>query len=112
VQIIGIGAVIGSGVFLGPDCGIGPLVSMSHALLGAKVYVYPCARIGQEGFGFRITPEGFQSVSQLGGVIIEDDVEVGANTTIDRGALGATVIGAGTRLDNQVQIGHGVQISA
>jgi UDP-3-O-[3-hydroxymyristoyl] glucosamine N-acyltransferase len=107
---IGAGAVIGNGVMLGPDCRIGPHVSISHALLGARVYVYPGARIGQEGFGFSITPRGFQTVPQLGCVIIEDDVEVGANTTIDRGALGDTVIGAGTRLDNQVQIAHGVRI--
>jgi UDP-3-O-[3-hydroxymyristoyl] glucosamine N-acyltransferase len=72
--------------------------------------VYPGARIGQEGFGFTIMPNGFQTVPQLGCVIIEDDVEIGANTTIDRGALGDTVIGAGTRLDNLVQIAHGVRI--
>jgi UDP-3-O-[3-hydroxymyristoyl] glucosamine N-acyltransferase len=107
---IGAGAVIGNGVILGPDCRIGSHVSISHALVGARVYVYPGARIGQEGFGFSITPDGFQTVPQLGGVIIEDDVEIGANTTIDRGALSDTVIGAGTRLDNQVQIAHGVRI--
>jgi UDP-3-O-[3-hydroxymyristoyl] glucosamine N-acyltransferase len=107
---IGVGAVIGCGVMLGVDCRIGPHVSISHAVLGARVYVYPGARIGQEGFGFTMTPHGFQTVPQLGRVIIEDDVEVGANTTIDRGALGDTVIGAGTRLDNQVQIAHGVRI--
>jgi UDP-3-O-[3-hydroxymyristoyl] glucosamine N-acyltransferase len=72
--------------------------------------VHAGARIGQEGFGFAITPQGFVGVPQLGSVIIGDDVEVGANTTVDRGALGDTVIGAGTRLDNQVQIAHGVQI--
>jgi UDP-3-O-[3-hydroxymyristoyl] glucosamine N-acyltransferase len=107
---IGIGAFVGKGVIVGPDSHIGPHASISHAFLGERVYVYPGARIGQEGFGFSITPRGFQSVPQLGCVIIEDDVEVGANATIDRGALGATVIGAGTRLDNQVQIGHGVRI--
>ena len=107
---IGAGAVIGAGVVLGPDCRIGSHASISHAFLGARVYVYPGARIGQEGFGFAITPQGFVGVPQLGSVIIGDDVEVGANTTIDRGALGDTVIGAGTRLDNQVQIAHGVQI--
>jgi UDP-3-O-[3-hydroxymyristoyl] glucosamine N-acyltransferase len=76
----------------------------------ARVYVYPGAKIGQEGFGFAITPRGFETIPQLGYVIIEDDVEVGANTTIDRGALGNTVIGAGTRLDNLVQIAHNVRI--
>jgi len=82
---IGAGAVIDDGVVLGPDCRIGSLASVSHALLGARVYVYPDARIGQEGFGFTISEQGFVSTPQLGGVILEDDVEVGANTTIDRG---------------------------
>jgi UDP-3-O-[3-hydroxymyristoyl] glucosamine N-acyltransferase len=77
-------------------------------LLGERVYVYPGARIGQEGFGFASTKNGFFSVSQLGRVILEDDVEVGANTTIDRGSSRDTVIGAGSRLDNLVQIGHNV----
>lgn len=105
---IGPCAVIGSGVTIGRDCRIGAHVSLSHALLGARVYVYPGARIGQEGFGFASTKDGFLSVPQLGRVILEDDVEVGANTTIDRGSSRDTVIGAGSRLDNLVQIGHNV----
>lgn len=107
---IGPCAVIGSGVIVGQDCRIGAHVSLSYALLGARVYVYPGARIGQEGFGFASTKEGFISVPQLGRVILEDDVEVGANTTIDRGSSRDTVIGAGSRLDNLVQIGHNVTI--
>jgi UDP-3-O-[3-hydroxymyristoyl] glucosamine N-acyltransferase len=107
---IGSGAVIGEGVTLGPDCRIGAQASLSHALLGARVYIYPGARIGQEGFGFTITPTGFKTVPQLGRVLIEDDVEVGANTTVDRGSMRDTVIGAGTRLDNLVQIAHNVHI--
>jgi len=105
---IGPGAVIGSGVIVGRDCRIGAHASLSHALLGARVHVYPGARIGQEGFGFASTKDGFLSVPQLGRVIIEDDVEVGANATIDRGSSQDTVIGAGSRLDNLVQIGHNV----
>src|SRR5208283_3906096 len=70
---IGALAVIGPGVVLGPDCRIGSHASLSHALLGARVYVYPGARIGQEGFGFAITGEGFLSVPQLCRVILEDD---------------------------------------
>ncbi len=105
---IGSGAVIGSGVIVGRDCRIGAHASLSHALLGARVYVYPGARIGQEGFGFASTKDGFLSVPQLGRVILEDDVEVGANSTIDRGSSRDTVIGAGSRLDNLVQIGHNV----
>jgi len=103
-------AMIGDGVVIGPDCRIGPHVTLSHALLGMRVYVYPGARIGQEGFGFAPTPDGFLTVPQLGRVVLEDDVEVGANSTIDRGSLHDTVIGAGSRLDNLVQIGHNVRI--
>ena len=107
---IGAGAVIGDGVVIGPDCRIGAQVTLSHALIGARVVVYPGARIGQDGFGFAVTAQGFLSVPQIGRVIVEDDVEVGANTTIDRGSLRDTVIGAGSRLDNLVQIGHNVRV--
>lgn len=105
---IGSGVAVGSGVIVGPDCRIGAHASLSHAVLGARVYVYPGARIGQEGFGFAPIKTGFQTAPQLGRVILEDDVEVGANTTIDRGSTQDTVIGAGSRLDNLVQIGHNV----
>ncbi len=105
---IGPGAVIGSGVVVGCDCRIGAHASLNHALLGARVYVYHGARVGQEGFGFASTRTGFLTVPQLGRVILEDDVEVGANTTIDRGSTRDTIIGAGSRLDNLVQIGHNV----
>jgi UDP-3-O-[3-hydroxymyristoyl] glucosamine N-acyltransferase len=107
---IGAMAVIGDGVEIGRDVRIGTHASVSHALIGDRVYIYPGARIGQDGFGFAITPEGFHTVPQLGRVLIEDDVEVGANTTVDRGTLEDTVIGAGTRIDNLVQIGHNVRI--
>jgi len=98
------------GVVVGPDCRIGAHASLSHALLGARVFVYPGARIGQEGFSFATTKTGFLSIPQLGRVIVEDDVEVGANTTIDRGSTRDTIIGAGSRLDNLVQIGHNVRL--
>jgi UDP-3-O-[3-hydroxymyristoyl] glucosamine N-acyltransferase len=101
---------IGAGVTLGPDCRIGAHASLSHALLGARVYIYPGARIGQEGFSFATTAGGFLSIPQLGRVVVEDDVEIGANTTIDRGSTHDTTIGAGSRLDNLVQIGHNVRI--
>jgi len=107
---IGAGAVIAPGVVMGRDCRIGPLASVTHALLGDRVYVYPGARIGQEGFGFAITKAGFVTVPQLGRVILEDDVEIGANSTVDRGAAQDTVIGAGSRLDNLIQIGHNVRM--
>jgi UDP-3-O-[3-hydroxymyristoyl] glucosamine N-acyltransferase len=101
---------IGAGVIVGRDCRIGAHASLSHALLGARIYIYPGARIGQEGFSFATTKTGFLSIPQLGRVIVEDDVEVGANTTIDRGSTRDTIIGAGTRIDNLVQIGHNVRL--
>lgn len=103
-------AVVGDGTTMGRDCRIGSHVSLSHAMLGNRVVLYPGARVGQEGFGFAVTPEGFLSIPQLGRVVLEDDVEVGANATIDRGSLHDTVIGAGTRLDNLVQVGHNCRI--
>ncbi|MCW3475232.1 UDP-3-O-(3-hydroxymyristoyl)glucosamine N-acyltransferase [Limobrevibacterium gyesilva] len=103
-------AVIGEGVVLGPDCRVGAHASLSHALLGARVYIYPGARIGQEGFGFAVAPDGFETVPQLGRVLVEDDVEIGANSCVDRGSAQDTVIGAGSRLDNLVQIGHNVRL--
>jgi UDP-3-O-[3-hydroxymyristoyl] glucosamine N-acyltransferase len=103
-------ASVGDGVEIGRDARISTHASISHALLGDRVYIYPGARIGQDGFGFAITPDGLQTVPQLGRVIIDDDVEIGANTTIDRGTLEDTVIGAGSRVDNLVQIGHNCRI--
>jgi UDP-3-O-[3-hydroxymyristoyl] glucosamine N-acyltransferase len=107
---IGAMAVIGDGVVLGREVRIGMHASVSHALVGDRVYIYPGARIGQDGFGFAITPEGFRTVPQVGRVVIGNDVEIGANTTVDRGAMDDTVIGDGTRIDNLVQIGHNVRI--
>ena len=107
---IGAHAVIGPGVVIGEDCRIGAHVSISHALIGDRVTLYAGSRIGQEGFGFAVSASGFVSVPQLGLVVIEDDVEVGANSSIDRGSTQDTVIGAGSRLDNLVQIGHNVRL--
>ena len=101
---------IGDGVVVGADCRIGAHVSISHAILGARVCLFPGVRIGQEGFSFARTKTGFLTIPQLGRVILGDDVEVGANSTIDRGSVHDTVIGAGSRLDNLVQIGHNVQL--
>ncbi|MGA8398308.1 MAG: UDP-3-O-(3-hydroxymyristoyl)glucosamine N-acyltransferase [Stellaceae bacterium] len=107
---IGPHASIGSGVVLGEDCRIGAHATISNALLGARVGLHPGVRVGQEGFGFATTKTGFLTIPHLGRVIIEDDVEVGANSTIDRGSIQDTVIGAGSRLDNLVQIGHNVRL--
>ncbi len=104
-------AVIDQGVVIGTNCLIDSNTTLSHCILGDRVVIYPGAQIGQRGFGFAIDPTaGFFTVPQLGRVIIGNDVEVGANTTIDRGAGPDTIIGDGTRLDNLVQIGHNVEI--
>jgi UDP-3-O-[3-hydroxymyristoyl] glucosamine N-acyltransferase len=107
---IGAGTFIGPGVILGAFCRVGQHVTLTHTLVGQRVTIHSGARIGQEGFGFAIAKTGFHSVPQLGRVVLEDDVDIGANTTIDRGSVRDTVIGAGSRLDNLVQIGHNVRI--
>ena len=103
-------AVIAKGVEVGEGTVIGPNASLTHAVIGAGVRIYPGVRIGQDGFGFAIDPAGHVKVPQLGRVIIGDSVEIGANTTIDRGAGPDTEIGSGTWIDNLVQIGHNVKI--
>ncbi|MBL8630273.1 MAG: UDP-3-O-(3-hydroxymyristoyl)glucosamine N-acyltransferase [Rhodospirillaceae bacterium] len=105
---IGPQAVIGPGVVIGDDCVIGANVTITHALVGARVIIHPGVQIGQDGFGFYATPKGPRKIPQLGRVVINDDVEIGANCTIDRGALADTIIGRGCKLDNLVQIGHNV----
>jgi UDP-3-O-[3-hydroxymyristoyl] glucosamine N-acyltransferase len=107
---IGANTVIGDGCVIGTKATIGANVTLSHCLIGARVSIFPGVRIGQDGFGFARSATGAVKVPQLGRVIIEDDVEIGANTTIDRGAGPDTVIGAGTMIDNLVQIGHNVRI--
>jgi UDP-3-O-[3-hydroxymyristoyl] glucosamine N-acyltransferase len=101
-------SVIGPGVQIGDDSWIAANVTLSHCLLGARVVVHPGARIGQPGFGFAPDPTGPIKIPQLGRVVIGDDVDIGANTTIDRGSIQDTVIGAGSMIDNLVQIGHNV----
>ncbi|MGO8920452.1 MAG: UDP-3-O-(3-hydroxymyristoyl)glucosamine N-acyltransferase [Stellaceae bacterium] len=108
--LIGANSVIAAASRLGDEVRVGANVSISHALIGSRVRLYPGARIGQDGFGFALDPKGYVKVPQLGRVIIGDDVEIGANTTVDRGAGPDTVIGAGTMIDNLVQIGHNVHI--
>jgi UDP-3-O-[3-hydroxymyristoyl] glucosamine N-acyltransferase len=107
---IAAGSVIGYRVYVGRDCYIGPNATLTHALIGNRVTIHAGASIGQDGFGFAMGRAGHQKVPQIGRVIIQDDVEIGANTTIDRGALRDTVIGEGTKIDNLVQIGHNVVV--
>jgi UDP-3-O-[3-hydroxymyristoyl] glucosamine N-acyltransferase len=102
--------VIGPGVELGDDCRVAANVTLSHCLIGARVVLHPGARIGQPGFGFASDAAGPVKIPQLGRVIIGDDVDIGANTTIDRGSGHDTIIGPGTMIDNLVQIGHNVVI--
>ena len=110
--VIGANAVIGPGVVIGRDCRIGANTTLCYCLVGNRVILHPGVQIGQDGFGFVPTPGGLRKVPQLGRVLIRDDVEIGANSTIDRGVAGDTVIGAGTKIDNLVQIAHNVEIGA
>ena len=103
-------AVIGEGVIVGDGTVIGPNASLAFCHIGRACQIHAGARIGTRGFGFSMDPEGFVDVPQLGRVLVEDGVEIGANTTIDRGAGPDTVIGAGAKTDNLVQIGHNVRI--
>jgi len=113
---IGSGTVIGSNAVIGPDvrigrnCGVGPNVSVAHALIGDRVILHAGCLIGQDGFGFATGPQGHRKIPQVGRVIIQDDVEIGAGSSVDRGGLCDTVIGEGTKIDNQVQVGHNVVI--
>jgi len=107
---IGANAVIGPGVVIGADCTIGPNTTISHSLIGDRVHIYSGAIVGSQGFGFVPGKTGLRRVPQLGRVVIGNDVEFGANSTIDRGALGDTRIGDGSVVDNLVQIGHNVQV--
>lgn len=103
-------AVIGHSCQIGRDGYIGPGVSVQYALIGNRVIIHGGARIGQDGFGFVGGAKGPERVPQIGRVVIQDDVEIGSNTTVDRGAMSDTVIGQGTKIDNLVQIAHNVRI--
>ena len=107
---IGPNVVIGRGVAIGRNCNVGSNVSISCSYVGDDVIILPGAQIGQPGFGFASGTDGHTKIPQLGRVIIQDRVEIGAATTIDRGALGDTVVGEGTKIDNLVQIGHNTRI--
>jgi UDP-3-O-[3-hydroxymyristoyl] glucosamine N-acyltransferase len=120
--VIGPGAEIGAGTIIGPNAVIGPLVRIGRnsaigancsiycALIGDRVVIHPGSLIGQDGFGFAMGPTGHKKVPQIGRVIIQDDVEIGAGVAIDRGANRDTIIGEGSKIDNLVQIGHNVVI--
>ncbi|MGI9422939.1 MAG: UDP-3-O-(3-hydroxymyristoyl)glucosamine N-acyltransferase [Hyphomicrobiaceae bacterium] len=108
--IVAAGAVVGYRTVLGDDCQVGAGAAVTHAIVGDGVIIHPGVRIGQDGFGFAMGSSGHLKVPQIGSVIIENDVEIGANSTIDRGTLADTRIGEGTKIDNLVQIAHNVII--
>ena len=110
---IGAGCVIGADVQIGPDSLLHPRVVVYDAcVLGARAIVHAGAVIGADGFGFARDGAAWVKIPQTGRVVIGADVEIGANTTIDRGAMADTVIGDGVKLDNQIQIGHNVKVGA
>jgi UDP-3-O-[3-hydroxymyristoyl] glucosamine N-acyltransferase len=119
------GARIGAGAYIGPNCVVGcgaaigagsrlvANVTVCHGVrIGARTWCIPGVVIGADGFGIARESDGWIKVPQVGGVTIGDDVEIGANTTIDRGAIGDTVIEDGVKLDNQIQVAHNVRIGA
>ena len=108
--VIGANAVVGHDVRIGRDCHVAANVTLIHCLLGNRVIIHSGTRVGQDGFGFAMGIKGHLKVPQIGRVVIQDDVEIGANTTIDRGANRDTVIGEGTKIDNLVQIAHNVVV--
>jgi len=123
--VIGARSRIGAGVELGPSCVIGEdccigadcrlvarVTLVTRVILGKRVLIHPGAVLGADGFGLAFDQGNWLKVPQLGGVVVGDDCEIGANTTIDRGALDDTVLEADVRLDNQIQIGHNVRIGA
>jgi UDP-3-O-[3-hydroxymyristoyl] glucosamine N-acyltransferase len=108
--VIAAGAVIGPHVAIGRHCAIGADATVMNALIGDRVIIHPGVRIGQDGFGYLPSRQGHVKIPQTRRVIIQDDVEIGANTTVDRGSTRDTVIGEGTKIDNLVQIAHNVSI--
>ena len=107
---LGPNAVVGDGVVIEDDTVVGACAVLQFCLIGKRVLIHPGVCIGNRGFGFAIDPEGHVRIPQTGRVIIEDDVEIGANTAIDRGMGPDTVIGRGSMIDNLVMIGHNARM--
>lgn len=108
--IVAADAVVGYRVVLGKDCYIGANATVTHAIIGDGTIIHAGVRIGQDGFGFAMTRNGHEKIPQIGSVIIGNNVEIGANSTVDRGSMSDTMIGDGTKIDNLVQIAHNVVI--
>ncbi len=107
---IGPNAVVGPGVVMGRDCVIGAQVTLQYALLGDRVMIHPNTAIGQDGFGYVFNGGVHQKIPQVGRVVLQDDVEIGSCTTVDRGAIGDTIIAEGAKIDNLVQVAHNCRI--
>jgi len=107
---IGAGSFVGKGVRIGHNCILYPQVTLQYCIVGNSVHIKPGVRIGQRGFGFHMDENGPFDVPQLGRVLVEDGVEIGANTCIDRGSQSDTIIGRGSRIDNLVQVAHNVKL--
>ena len=102
---------IGKGVKIGKNCKIDSGARIyDYCIIGDNCVIHSNTVIGGDGFGFQPTPDGFKKIPQLGNVIIEDDVEIGSNCSIDRATIGSTIIGKGTKIDNLIQIAHNVKI--
>ncbi len=109
--IVGPGCVVGRGATVGADTRLGANVTLCHEVqIGSRCVLQPAVVIGADGFGMARAPEGWLHVPQVGRVVVGDDVEIGAGTTIDRGAIEDTVVGNGVRLDNLIQVAHNVSI--
>ncbi len=110
-------AVLVAQVYVGVDAAVGAHTTLhpgvrilERCIVGRRCIFHPGVTVGADGFGYRPTPEGLAKVPQIGNVVIEDDVEIGANACIDRATFGSTLIGAGTKIDNLVQIGHNCRV--
>ena len=108
--VVGPYAIVGPGTVLGPGCRLGPHASVGHAVLGQACVLSAGVRVGEAGFGYAPGEAGAVAVPQLGRVILGDHVDLGANTTVDRGALGDTVIGEGTKIDNLCHVAHNCRL--
>lgn len=109
--VVGSGVYIGKGVQVGSDCEIHANVVIEYATqIGNRVIIHAGTVVGSDGFGFVTTKAGHYKLPQLGNVLIQDDVEIGANVAIDRGAIGSTVVRRGTKIDNLVHLAHNVEV--
>ena len=112
-SVIGPGCIVRRGAVIGEDCRLEALVYIgSRCRLGNRAHIWPGGVIGARGFGFARSLDGWEEMPQVGVVRIGNDVEIGANTCIDRGALDDTIIGDGVKLDNHIQVGHNCRIGA